>query len=281
MRFIEKLQRKAAENKSWLCVGLDPDPERLPSPLRGRDLRAAIYEFLTRIIEATSDLVCAYKPNIAFYEALGTGFLELLSEVRERIPADIPIILDAKRGDIASSSEKYAVAAFDVFGCDAVTVSPYLGYDSIEPFLRYSDRGVFLLCRTSNPGARDLQDLVCEGRPLYEVVVERAKAWHARGEGELGLVVGATYPEELECVRSIVGDEMALLVPGVGTQGGDLAEAVRAAANSHGENAIITVSRGVLYASDGDDYAEAARREAERLREEIQSALALSNDETQ
>jgi orotidine-5'-phosphate decarboxylase len=279
MRFIEKLRRKAAENRSWLCVGLDPDPERLPSPLRGRDLRTAIYEFLTRIIEATSDLVCAYKPNIAFYEALGTGFIELLGQLRERIPADIPVILDAKRGDIASTSEKYAVAAFDVFGCDAVTVSPYLGYDSIEPFLSYRDRGIFLLCRTSNPGARDLQDLVCEGRPLYEVVAERAKAWRARGEGELGLVVGATYPEELKRVRAIVGDEMALLVPGVGAQGGDLAEAVRAARNSRGENAIISVSRGVLYASDGDDFSDAARREAQRLRKEIRRALTTSGDE--
>jgi len=279
MGFSEKLLSAAEKHRSWLCIGLDPDPPSLPYPLQARfdDPLEAIYEFNRKIIEATCDLVCAYKPNIAFYEALGPEGLELLRQTLRLIPKGIPIILDAKRGDVAHSAVKYARAAFEVYGCDAITLSPYLGWDSIEPFL-HPDRGVFLLCRTSNPGARDLQDLDCGGRPLYGVVATYANEWAARarreGKGEIGLVVGGTYPEELKRVREIVGDEMVLLVPGIGAQGGDLDRALKAAANSSGERAIIAVSRGVLYASRGEDFAEAARREAQRLHDQIQRACA-------
>ncbi len=255
-------------------MGLDPDPARLPEPLRERDPIEAVEAFLRRIVEATCDLVCSYKPNSAFYEALGPeGFSLLQRLIREILPEGIPVILDVKRGDIASTAQKYAEAAFEGLGADAVTVNPYLGFDAVEPFLRYGDRGVFLLCRTSNPGARDLQDLPCEGKPLYQRIAEKAREWQAQAPGELGLVVGATYPEELAVVREIVGEEVLLLVPGVGAQGGDLERAVRAAANSQGGNAIVNVSRGVLYASSGADFAEAARREAERLRAAIRDAL--------
>ena len=254
-------------------MGLDPDPAKLPERLRGQDTIEAVEEFLSQIVEATRDLVCAYKPNSAFYEALGPkGFL-LLQRLIRRIPRRIPVILDAKRGDIASTARKYAEAAFDALGADAVTVNPYLGFDAVKPFLDYGDKGVFLLCRTSNPGARDFQDLSCEGKPLYQRIAERAVEWRTQARGELGLVVGATYPKELAVVREIVGEEMPLLVPGVGAQGGDLNKAVRAAANSRGENAIVNVARGVLYASSQEDFAEATRREAERLRATIQQAL--------
>lgn len=272
--FREKLLEAACRSESWLCVGLDPDPVRLPEPLRGQDPVEASKVFLRQIVEATADRVCAYKPNSAFYEVLGPeGFALLQTLICEIIPEEIPVILDAKRGDIASTARKYAEAAFDALGADAVTVNPYLGFDAVEPFLRYGDRGVFLLCRTSNPGARDLQDLSCEGKPLYQRIAEKAREWQAQAPGELGLVVGATYPKELAIVREIVGEEVLLLVPGVGAQGGDLERAVRAAANSRGENAIVNVARGVLYASSGADFAEAARREAERLRVAIHEAL--------
>ena len=280
MGFREKLRQAVRSHQSWLCVGLDPDPAKLPKPLQGRDTIRAVEAFLAQIIEATRDLVCAYKPNSAFYEALGPeGFSLLRRLICEIIPEEIPVILDAKRGDIATTARKYAEAVFEALGADAVTVNPYLGFDAVEPFLPYADRAVFLLCRTSNPSARDLQDLMCRcaepsnEKPLYQIVAEKAKAWQTQSKAELGLVVGATYPEELSVVRQIVGDEMLLLVPGVGAQGGDLERAVRAAANAQGENAIINVARGVLYASSGDDFAEAARREAERLKLAIQQAL--------
>ncbi len=273
--FLEKLRSSAAKNRSWLCVGLDPDPERLPEPLRDRPLLEALERFLRAIVEATYDLVCAYKPNSAFYEALGPEGLALLRRlVREIVPGRIPVILDAKRGDVASTARLYARAAFDVVGADAVTVSPYLGFDAVEPFLRYGDRGVFLLCRTSNPGAREFQDLPCDGGPLYQRVAERARAWRAQSRAELGLVAGATYLKELAVVRGIVGEETLLLVPGVGAQGGDLERAARAAANAQGENAILVAARSVLYASGQKDFAEAARREAKRLRASIQRSLA-------
>ncbi len=269
MDFLEKLLHVAKEHRSWLCVGLDPDLEKIPSFLKERSIPEAVLEFNRQIIEATRDLVCAYKPNSAFYEVLGPRGWEILQQTRALIPRAIPVILDAKRGDIPNTSRKYAQSAFEIYGFDAVTVSPYMGFDSIEPFLDYRDRGVFLLCRTSNPGARDFQDLDCEGRPLYERVAERAKSWSKHYPGQIALVVGATHPEELCRVRAIVGEEFFILVPGVGAQRGDLAAAMRAAANEQGERAIISVSRSVLYASAGEDFAEAARRQAQKLRDEI------------
>ena len=216
MNFTDKLLNISRKNKSLLCVGLDPSPELMP--------RVSIVEFNKAIITATSDLVCAYKPNLAFYEALGVEGLTILEKTVEYIPADIPIIGDAKRGDIGNTAKAYAKALFSTFGFDAATVNPYLGFDSLEPFISYHDKGVFILCRTSNKGASDFQDLPCvSGPPLYEVVAQKAKQWNAYGN--VGLVVGATYPEELKKVRSICPG-MCLLIPGIGAQGGDLDSAV-------------------------------------------------------
>lgn len=263
MTFREKLEAAAARNGSLLCVGLDPDPARLPVD--------SVAEFNRAIVEATADLVCAYKPNVAFYEALGEEGYAALRETLAAIPPEIPTIGDAKRGDIGNTARAYARAAFDVLGFDAVTVNPYLGSDSLAPFIEREDRGVFVLCRTSNPGAADLQDLAIGGdgggRPLYEVVAELARGWNTRGN--VGLVTGATYPEELRRVRELC-PEMLLLVPGVGAQAGDLAAAVRAGLDARSGGILVNASRGVLYASTGQDFAQAAREAARALRDEIQ-----------
>ncbi len=270
MRFAAKLHEAACRNDSWLCVGLDPDPARLPSHLQNSaDDEPTVVEFLRSIIDATRDLVCAYKPNSAFYEALGPRGLELLQSVCEAVPEDIPVILDAKRGDVGHTAAKDAAFAFEQTGADAVTLSPYLGSDSLRPFLEYGDRGVFLLCRTSNPSSGDLQDLECDGKPLYLRVAEWARGRQATSEATIGLVAGATYPKELRLIRDVVGEDMALLVPGVGAQSGELETAVRAAANDEGANAIVNASRGVLYVSDGPDFADAARQAAMELRDGI------------
>ena len=279
MSFFQKLAWAVERNGSLLCVGLDPDPERLPDGLRaGQGGVGNVAAFQRAIIEATSDLVCAYKPNLAFYEALGEAGAEALRATLAAIPADVPVIGDAKRGDVGHTARAYARALFDGWGFDAVTVSPYLGGDSVEPFLEREERGVFLLCRTSNPGARDFQDLpvlVGEGspggqagtaRPLFEVVAERARQWNTRGN--VGLVVGATYPEELGRLRELC-PQMTFLAPGVGAQGGDLEACLRGGLNAGGSGMIINVSRQVLYASQGDDFAAAARRVALALRDEI------------
>jgi orotidine-5'-phosphate decarboxylase len=257
--FREKLAEASRRNRSLLCVGLDPDPSRLKG--------APVATFLQAVIEATQDLVCAYKPNLAFFEALGTGGMQTLLEALRGVPAHIPIIADAKRGDIASTSGFYAQALFEVYGFDAATVSPYLGQDSVEPFLEYEDRCVFLLCRTSNPGAEDLQGLRLEdGRPLFEAVAELANRWNARGN--VGLVVGATWPQELERIRAICPD-LPILLPGVGGQGGDVGQALRAGLDAEGGGVIINSSRQILYASLGDDFAEVAGKAALDLRDEI------------
>jgi orotidine-5'-phosphate decarboxylase len=258
MKFTDKLLDASRKNNSWLCIGLDPDPELVPA--------TDVLRFNKAIIEATSDLVCAYKPNLAFYEALGAEGLAILQKTVEHIPSDTPVIGDAKRGDIGNTAKAYAKALFSVLGFDAATVNPYLGYDSVEPFINYQDRGVFILCRTSNKGATDFQSLRTDGLPLYEVVAQKAKEWDVHGN--VGLVVGATYPEELKRVRSICPD-MPLLIPGVGAQGGDLASAVGYGVDAKGENAIINVSRQILRASRGKDFAQAARNTAERIRNQI------------
>jgi orotidine-5'-phosphate decarboxylase len=258
MKFTDKLLNASRKNKSWLCIGLDPDPELMP----GVD----VLQFNKAIIEATSDLVCAYKPNLAFYEALGIEGLATLEKTVKYIPGDIPVIGDAKRGDIGNTAKAYARALFSVLGFDAATVNPYLGYDSIEPFINYQDNGVFILCRTSNRGAADFQNLRTNGLPLYEAVAQKAKEWNIHGN--IGLVVGATYPEELKRVRSIC-PEMCLLIPGIGAQGGDLASAVGYGVDARGEKAIINVSRQILYASKEKDFAQAARTMAEKIRKQI------------
>jgi orotidine-5'-phosphate decarboxylase len=259
MNFLDKLLTASRRNKSLLCVGLDPAPELMP--------RMGLLEFNKAIIDTTTDLVCAYKPNLAFYEALGIGGLEVLQKTIEHIPNNIPIIGDAKRGDIGNTAKAYAKALFVTFGFDAATVSPYIGFDSVEPFIKYSEKGVFVLCRTSNPGAVDFQSLVdAQGIPLYEAVARKAREWNEYGN--IGLVVGATYAEELKAIRQLC-PEMPILIPGIGAQGGDLASAVRYGVDAQGRNGIIAVSRRVLYASQGKDFAQSARHNAQELRDNI------------
>jgi len=266
MNFIEKLLRSCRNNRSLLCVGLDPDPKLMPPNL-------TVFEFNREIIDATSDLVCAYKPNLAFYEALGVEGFKALEQTLAHIPKEIPVIGDAKRGDIASSSEAYAKALFETFEFDATTVNPYLGHDSIAPFIAYTDKGVFLLCKTSNPGSTDFQDSFCSditdtnARPLFEMVALKAREWNIHGN--VGLVVGATFPEQLRKVRELC-PEMPLLIPGVGFQGGDLASVVRYGVDVNREKVIINCSRQVIYASREKDFAQKARRAALNLRNQIQ-----------
>ena len=274
--FISKLERACESRRSLLCVGLDPDPERMAPVLSSVKGVTDVLQFNRAIIDATADLVCAYKPNMAFYEAMGLEGLEALKGTVEYIRAaagEALVIGDGKRGDIGSSMKAYYEAMFDVWGVDAATVSPYLGRDSIIPF-PYEDRGVFVLCRTSNESARDFQDLRAdfdgEERPIYQHVALRYRQWNTGGN--VGLVVGATFPEELKVVRELCPD-MPILIPGVGAQGGALEEAVRSGTDKNGRLAIINSSRQVLYASGGKDFAQAARREAIRLRDSINDAL--------
>ncbi|MGD8902983.1 MAG: orotidine-5'-phosphate decarboxylase, partial [Anaerolineae bacterium] len=238
MDFYRWIEEAARRNDSLLCVGLDPRSERLAS---GDDL----FSFNKRIVDATRDLVCVYKPNFAFYEAAGPPGLEALQRTVEYVhqTAKVPVLLDAKRGDIGSTAEAYARAAFEVWGADALTVNPYLGADSVTPFTGYAGKGVFLLCHTSNPGATDLQTLPCPSRPLYEVVAEKAQAWGT------GLVVGATYPEALARVRAVC-PEAWILLPGVGAQGGDLDGALAAGLGADGLGVVVNSSRGIIYAPD-------------------------------
>ena len=262
MNFNEKLTNTSEQNNSLLCIGLDPNPELMPR-------KVDVVKFNKAIIDATSDLVCAYKLNFAFYEALDDG-MDALKRTIRYIPNDIPVIGDAKRGDIGNTAQAYAKAIFSNLGFDATTVNPYLGYDSVEPFIEYWDRGVFILCRTSNPSAVDFQSLHFETErrrlPLFEIVALRAAQWNKHGN--IGLVVGATYPEELKLVRQNHPD-MLILIPGIGAQGGDLASAVRYGVNAWGRRAILSSSRQIIYASGEKDFAEAARRVAADLREQI------------
>jgi orotidine-5'-phosphate decarboxylase len=263
MNFVEKLQNINLKNNSLVCIGLDPDPKLMPEKM-------GVYEFNKAIIEATSDLVCAYKPNLAFYEAMGHEGMDALKNTLKCIPCDIVTIGDAKRGDIGNTSKAYAKAIFDVLGFDATTLSPYLGFDSIEPFLQYKNKGSIILCRTSNAGALDFQSLKCEtgqgSKPLFEIVAEKASSWNTNGN--IGLVVGATYPDELKTIRQQHPD-MPILIPGIGAQGGDVAATVKFGVSARGDKAIINSSRQILYASKGRDFAEAARRAALTLRDEI------------
>ncbi len=268
MTFRERLARAIAKNRSLLCIGLDPDVERFPDGV-ARDAEG-IVAFNRAIVEATVDLVCAYKPNLAFYLAHGAAGIAALAEIRQLVPAHIPVILDAKLGDIVSTSLVYARAVFETLGFDAVTVHPYLGSEALEPFLAARERGVFVLVRTSNPGATELQDVPVgeSGDPLYLWLADRVQEWNERF-GNVGLVVGATYPVDLALVRQRC-PELPILVPGVGAQGGDLEEAVRAGLTEGTGPLIVAVSRSVLYASSGRDFAEAARATAQRLREAIE-----------
>jgi orotidine-5'-phosphate decarboxylase len=261
--FIAKLTRAWEQNDSLVCVGLDPDIERFPRHIQAD--ASPIFQFNKAIIDATRDLVCAYKPQFAHYAAYeAEDQLERTIEYIHRTCPGVPVILDAKRGDVGNTAERYAIEVFERYGADAVTVNPYLGGDALEPFLRRADKGVIILCRTSNPGAREVQDLMVGNRKLYQVVAElAAQRWNSLGN--CLLVVGATYPRELAEVRELVG-EMPLLVPGVGAQGGDVAQVVQNGQTRSGTGLLISSSRAILYASAGEDFAQHARAAADALR---------------
>jgi orotidine-5'-phosphate decarboxylase len=264
--FLARLYAAAARNDSLVCVGLDPEPERFPVAVRA--LPDAIFQFNRQIIDATAPWACCYKPQFAHYAALGAEdqLLATIRYIHEQHPG-LPVILDSKRGDIGNTAAKYAQESFERYGADAVTVNPYLGFDSVEPYLKWKDRGVIVLCRTSNPGARDFQDLESGGKRLYRHVAERvARDWNSAGN--CMLVIGATYPQELAEIRAVVGD-LPFLVPGVGAQGGDVAAAVRAGMTADGLGMVLNSSRGILYASGGEDFAAAAGVATRALRDEI------------
>ena len=277
MTFLDMLRAAERRNGSMLCVGLDPEPARFPGAYQGD--ASKIYDFCAAIVEATADLVIAFKPQIAYFAAhRAEDQLEKLMAHMRRVAPQVPVILDAKRGDIGSTAEQYAKEAFERYGADAVTLSPFMGFDSIQPYLKYHGKGAFLLCRTSNPGGDDLQAqrlASVPGEPLvYEHIARLAQGpWNLNGQ--LGLVVGATYPAEIERVRA-VAPTVPLLIPGVGAQGGDAAATVRAGWRASGGETtapiVVNSSRAVLYASAGADFAAAARTEAERTRNLLQTA---------
>ncbi|HEX2065644.1 MAG TPA: orotidine-5'-phosphate decarboxylase [Candidatus Thermoplasmatota archaeon] len=253
-RFAGRLLASARRAGSWLCVGLDPDPEQFPDAMGPE----ATLEFCLGIVDAAAEVACCVKLNAAFFEALGEVGQDALHGLVEAVPAGFPVVLDGKRNDVGSTARKYAEAAFDELGADAVTVTPYLGRDTVEPFARYADKGVFLLARTSNPSAGDFQDLdVGGGRRLYEAVARKAMEWN-REFGNLGLVAGATYPDELARLRAVCGDGVPLLIPGVGAQGGDAAGSLRRGGDGQGRFAVVNVGRAILQAGGGPDWREKA-----------------------
>ena len=277
MTFLEQLQGAERQNGSLLCVGLDPEPSKFPAGLKGD--ASKIYDFCAQIVDATADLAISFKPQIAYFAAhRAEDQLEKLMEHMRRNAPHVPVILDAKRGDIGSTAEQYAKEAFERYGADAVTLSPFMGFDSVQPYLKYHGKGAFLLCRTSNPGGDDLQNqrlASVEGQPLmYEHIAKLAQGpWNLNGQ--LGLVVGATYPAEIERVRSLA-PTLPLLIPGVGAQGGDAVATIKAGyRQSKGATTgavIVNSSRAILYASSGDDFAQAARKEAMRTRDVLKAA---------
>lgn len=279
MSFIEKLQAASLRNDSLLCVGLDPDISRFPTHLMAKP--GAIYDFCVAIVEATADLVNAFKPQIAYFAAHGAEaeLEKVMAYIQQNAP-EIPIILDSKRGDIGTTAEQYAVEAFERYGADAVTLSPFMGFDSVEAYLKRHDKGAFLLCRTSNPGGNDLQNLTLdiEGKPkVYEHIARLAQGpWNMNGQ--LGLVVGATFPDEVARVRELA-PTLPLLIPGVGAQGGDANATVKAAykpvEGSCFSPVVINSSRAILYASKGEDFAQEARKQALATRDVLNAAKNL------
>ncbi len=266
MNFIRALRQRWQRNNTLVCVGLDPEPAKFPAHLRDRP--DAVFEFCRAIVDATADAACAFKPQIAHFAALGAedALFRLIAHVHLAHPG-LPVILDSKRGDIGSTANNYAIEAFDRYGADAVTVNPYLGRDSAQPFLDHADKGVVVLCRTSNPGSGEFQDLLADGRPLYQHVAQRvAHEWNANGN--CLLVVGATWPAELAQVRALAGN-LPFLVPGVGAQGGDVEAVVKNGATRDGTGLVISSSRAILYAGDGPDFADAAGNAAHELRDQI------------
>ncbi len=277
MTFLEQLQGAERQNGSLLCVGLDPEPNKFPAGMKGD--ASKIYDFCAQIVDATSDLAISFKPQIAYFAAhrAEDQLEKLMAHMRRNAP-HVPVILDAKRGDIGATAEQYAIEAFERYGADAVTLSPFMGFDSVQPYLKHHGKGAFLLCRTSNPGGDDLQNqrlASVEGQPLlYEHIAKLAQGpWNLNGQ--LGLVVGATYPAEIERVRSLA-PTLPLLIPGVGAQGGDAVATIKAGyRQSHGATTgavIVSSSRAILYASSGDDFVQAARQEAIRTRDVLKAA---------
>lgn len=268
MDFITKLNAAIRRNDSLLCVGLDPDIAKFPDELKTRP--EAIFAFCKAIIDATASVACAFKPQIAYFAAIGAeDQLQAICDYLKTAHPEIPIVLDAKRGDIGATAEQYAREAFERYRADAVTVNPYMGFDSVEPYLQWQDRGVIVLCRTSNPGGSDLQFLEVDGKPLYQHVARMvAEKWNR--QGQCALVVGATFPQEIAQVRAIVGD-MPLLVPGIGAQGGDIEATVKAGQTADGAGMMINSSRAILYAKReaGESYAQAAARVARQTRDDI------------
>jgi orotidine-5'-phosphate decarboxylase len=277
MTFLEHLQSAERQNGSLLCVGLDPEPNKFPASMRGD--ASKIYDFCAQIVDATADLAISFKPQIAYFAAhrAEEQLEKLMAHIRRNAP-HVPVILDAKRGDIGATAEQYAIEAFERYGADAVTLSPFMGFDSVQPYLKHHGKGAFLLCRTSNPGGDDLQNqrlASVDGQPLlYEHIAKLAQgSWNVNGQ--LGLVVGATYPAEIERVRSLA-PTLPLLIPGVGAQGGDAVATIKAGyRQSNGATTgavIVSSSRAILYASSGDDFAQAARNEAMRTRDVLRAA---------
>lgn len=267
MNFKEKFKKISQKNNSLLCVGLDIDKEKIPKHLFEED-DTPYLSFNKKIIDSTKDLVCAYKLNMAFYESLGTDGYKILKKTIEYVPEDIIIILDGKRNDIGNTAKKYAESIFEKLDPDATTLNPYLGYDSIKPFLEYRDKCSFILCRTSNPSAKDFQDLKTPKNPLYLTVSEKIKSWNKQNNN-CGVVVGATYPKELREIRSILGESIPFLIPGVGTQGGNIEKTVKYGTNKDGFNAIINSSRGIIYAGSDERFYEKSREKSKYLRDEI------------
>lgn len=275
--FAGKYAAAVAANDSLLCVGLDIDPVKLPEPLRTLPVAEAMRTFCREIVAATHDLVCAYKPNLAFFLAQGTAGFTVLCELREMIPGHIPLILDAKFNDIGNTAAMYATTAYDVIGADAVTVNPYMGEDAVMPFLERGERAAFILVKTSNSGSEDVQDLALKGERTGTVayhVAAMVRRWRVPFTHTANAVVGATQPADLGVVRSMLPDRL-ILVPGVGAQAGDIAATVAAGRDARGGGLLISASRSVLYASSGADFAAAARAEATRLRDAINAARGI------
>lgn len=274
--FAQRVEATARQTNSLVCVGLDPDYGRFPAHIRELGIKDAIVRFNAAIIEATGDLVCAFKPNLAFYLAYGVPGIEALLATKELIPAHIPVILDCKAGDVGSTAAAYARSFFDEWKFDAVTVNPFLGEDSLAPFLAYPDRGVMVLCKTSNPGSGEWQDLTvgdADGEPLFLKLASRIARWNAEYPASVGVVVGATYPEQLGQVRERC-PELPILLPGIGAQAGDLEASVSHGLDKRGAGLIVTSSRAIIYAGSGQDYAERARAAALKLRDGVNDVRA-------
>ncbi len=270
MGFLDRLSKSIERSNSLLCIGLDIDKDKMPKFLFQTSDNPYL-EFNKNIIDMTKDIVCAYKLNLAFYEALGENGFSILKKTVEYIPKDIIVILDGKRNDIGNTARKYAEALFDYIGGDAVTLNPYLGIDGVKPFLTYPNKGCFILCKTSNPSSKEIQDLNIDGKPLYYHIARKILEWDKISENgtATGAVVGATYPDELKEIRELLGEKIPILIPGIGKQGGDIGKTVRFGTNSDGGMAIINSSRSIIYAGSDENFAEASRSKAEKLRDTI------------